>query len=99
MALSNIVREPRREITESALGLGVFVIFLYADYHFAMWFRVVTADPGGGGCPWPLGMIIGVILMAFSVLILLVTHTMGEGICNFLAKHGRELRPKQRRRG
>lgn len=39
MALSNIFREPRREITESAIGLGIFAAAAWADYHFAVWLQ------------------------------------------------------------
>lgn len=99
MALSNIFREPRREITESALGIGALAIVLYPDYRFAIWLQAQTIDPHGNfGCPWPLGMIVGFICLFFFGLVLFTTHSIGEGICNFLARHGAELRPKQRRR-
>ena len=34
MALSNIFREPRREITETAVGLLPILVFLFLDYKF-----------------------------------------------------------------
>lgn len=96
MALSNLFREPRREITESALGLAVFAVFLYPDYRFALWFGEITGD-ASGRCPWPIGMLLGAALLALCVLALFILHWVGEGICDFLARHGVELRPKERR--
>lgn len=97
MALSNIVREPRREITESAIGIGALFIFLYADYHFALWFYTTTGG-GNQGCPWLIGMVLGCVLTVILVAFLFMTHWIGEGICGFLARLGVELRPKDRRR-
>lgn len=97
MALSNIYREPRREITESVLGILVFSIFVFADYHFATWFHEFS---GGArvGCPVPLGFVIGLFALFALVLLLYITHWFGESVCDFLADRGLELRPKIRRR-
>src|SRR5690242_17125076 len=37
MAISNTFREPRRELTETAIGLLVFGGLLYADYRVSHW--------------------------------------------------------------
>ena len=96
MALSNIFREPRREITETVVGFMVFLGFAYIDMHFAFWFQGVT---GGfnNGCPWPIGFIfVGPVIMIVLILLALLIHAIGEWICNSLARRGLELRPKQR---
>lgn len=95
MALSNIFREPQREITESMAGIALSAIIIYVDYVFAVWFRRLTIDLDHG-CPILLGMVIGFLGLALAYLALLITHEMGEGICNFLARRGVELRPKKR---
>lgn len=96
MALSNIFREPKRELIESAIGICLFACGLWVDYHFACWFHDATSGVQGG-CPVPLGMVIGIILLAVTWLALLFTHFIGELICDSLALRGLELRPKNRR--
>ena len=96
MALSNIFREPRREITESVVGLVVFGAFAWADYYVARWFQDVT---GGwhDGCPWPIGMMLGLLVGFLAMCLLIITHGIGDGICNALQRRGIHLRPRQRR--
>lgn len=95
MALSNIFREPRREITESAVGLGLFSAFTFGDYQFALWFEGVT---GGhqDGCPWSVGLLVGIALVLGSAIIIAVTHSLGEVTCNALQDRGIHLRPRKR---
>lgn len=96
MALSNIWREPRRELTESVVGVGVMGAFFYGDYWLAVWLN--SQDPKHAGilC-W---MLVGAGILALAVLIagslILFTHFIGEEICNSLAKRGIELRPQRR---
>lgn len=101
MALSNIFKEPRREITESAVGIALFLLPTYLDYRFARWLEIASTGLHGTGCPWPLGLILGACLMAFCFFGLMGiaygTHAIGEGICNMLAERGLELRPRNRR--
>lgn len=107
MALSNIFREPRREIIESVVGATIFLAFIGADYIFACWLQEsVGAHPHTDpnlpytlGCyylPWPLGMGLGVIGAALIAMLLVVTHALGDGICNALQRNGIHLRPRQR---
>jgi hypothetical protein len=91
MALPNIFREPRREITESVVGLAVFGVFGWGDYHFAQWFQEV------GGPPWPIGIILGVAGAFIAFPILHFTHELGDAICNALEDRGIHLRPRWRR--
>lgn len=98
MALSNILREPRREITESLVGLTVFGAAVWADYAFDAWFRDLdppkTSQEAILGIT--LGMIVGVLLAAIVTFVLIVTHALGTAICNALEKRGVHLRPRQR---
>lgn len=99
MALSNIFREPRREITESIAGIVVLALCIIPVHLFATWFRdVVSAkDPGQR----LFVMVVGYLLAGAAVFVLCVlafaTHALGESICDALAKRGLELRPRERR--
>lgn len=96
MALSNILNEPRREITETLIGLVPIVALLYCDYRFALWFQAFTGGPEKG-CPWPGGLLIGLLIFMFGLLLLLAIHFVGEEICDALANRGFDPRPKVRR--
>lgn len=96
MALSNIFREPRREIVETAVGFAFLALPIFADYKFAVWFNHVTTGPTKVGCPWPLGMFLGLVTLAVSLLVLFVIHDIGDNVCNAFARRGIYLRPKQR---
>ncbi len=102
MALSNIFREPRREITESVVGLTVFGLAAWADYSFGRWLQEyahITHSDGTGfdPVPWPMGMIAGVLIAIGAVFVVLGTHALGDVICNALQRNGIHLRPRQRR--
>lgn len=104
MALSNILREPRREITESIVGVALVALVMWADYAFAIWLQDGTnAVTNGAGVPWPAGMLIGAILAIvvplLMVILLFFTHALGDGVCNALQAAGVHLRPRQRRQG
>jgi hypothetical protein len=94
MALSNIFREPRREITESAIGLAIIGAYLYADYCFGVWFQTAT---GRDHALRVAGMAIGLLITCIAALMILVTHWLGEFVCDSLADRGLELRPRRRR--
>lgn len=94
MALSNIVREPRREITESAVGIALVAAFVAGDYWFSLWLQ--NAMGGWSYCPWPLGMWAGVALALGLVLVTVITHAIGEEVCDALQRRGVHLRPRQR---
>jgi len=99
MALSNIFREPRREITETIVGTVVVAAVLVPDYYFAQWFQLVRGPDNP--CPWPMAMIIGLFLflLLFAIVIIgpIGIHAIGEGICNSLERRGVHLRPRQRK--
>lgn len=99
MALSNIFREPRREITEQAAGLlGLAVLLLPA---ILMTLDYSKIEHTGGMPPTFLmagflGIATGIGWMVLLGLALL-THRIGEELCDFLANRGLELRPKNRK--
>ena len=96
MALSNIFREPRRELTESVVGTVVTGLLLWADYHAAHWFYLASGGEGKG-CPWPLGMILlPIVALGATCTFLFIPHVIGEALCDALARRGLELRPKRR---
>jgi hypothetical protein len=90
MALSNIFREPRREITESAVGIGIVAVLAWADYQFAQW--VCAADDS----PRVLGMMLGAAIFMIACGILIITHALGDAVCNSLETRGIHLRPRNR---
>lgn len=97
MALSNIFREPRREITESVIGILAVVPFGYLDYRLASaWVATSKNAP-----PFPLALIViglgFLIALIASVVFMLLTHEFGDWICNQLQTAGLHLRPRNRR--
>lgn len=103
MALSNIFREPRREITESAVGLAISIPAVWMDYEAAVWFQALTTNnqPGNEPCPWPLGMLAVIPVLAIcaggiAFGFLAVTHALGDAVCIALERRGLYLRPRQR---
>lgn len=102
MALSNIFNEPRREITETVVGLGVVgsavAGFLSLDYATVRWLEAVY---GEGRDPFVLKTVLVGILLGFcgSILVglLFLTHAAGDNICTALERRGVQMRPRQRR--
>jgi len=96
MALSNIFNEPRREITETVLGVLVVGSLLFGDWWLA---SALETDPPGAE------RIGGIIVLMFAlpiglILVLLVgyglvrfAHFMGEVACDLLEDTGLRLRP------
>lgn len=103
MALSNIFKEPRREITESAVGIGVVFGALWADYAFAVWLQDVAgyvqyADgTRWNKIHWVFGMLLGPAVAVLAFALLWLTHEIGDGLCNALQARGIHLRPRVRR--
>lgn len=96
MALSNICKEPRREITESLVGIGIVAGVVYGDYLLAKGIFGIHPDRFDFVLVMVLIPIVLAIGSLFSFGLLHLTHAVGEGICNSLADHGLELRPKNR---
>jgi hypothetical protein len=96
MALSNLRNEPRREITEQAIGVGVFAGFVWLDYTIARW---LGAE---GASEIAFAMLCGVVATVFGSMLLfglsILVHALGETVCGALASLGVDPRPKQRYR-
>lgn len=100
MALSNIFREPRREITESVVGISFFAIIGMAIHFLAMWmYTHFTIEPYPRNY-WgniAAAHFIALIVLAIGWGLLLWTHSVGDDICGFLANRGLYLRPRVRK--
>jgi TRAP-type C4-dicarboxylate transport system permease small subunit len=101
MALSNIFREPRREITESLAGTLLIGLLVLGDCLAANWvshrLNVATRSDEIGLFVIALLFIPIVSFIALFFLVIL-PHWIGESICDSLARRGLELRPTQRYR-
>lgn len=106
MALSNIFREPRREIIETGVGIAAIVVglivgspIIVADYFAALWLNQITGGEKGG-CPWFLGVILIPLIIFLATLLLSLLaggiHALGEAACAALDRCGIELRPRWR---
>lgn len=98
MALSNIKKEPRREITESTLGIVAVVGLVFLDYKASSFLSNLTKSTANGEIflimiTIPLLLI---VVAAISVGFLYFTHFVGEEICAMMAKLNIDPRPKQR---
>ena len=103
MALTNIFEEPRRELTESAVGLvtvgiGAMLVTLLIIGEMHLTGDIHFADQGTG--QFVLGVVVylfgNLVVGLFLFLFVVVTHVLGEAVCNKLARRGIYLRPQQR---
>lgn len=104
MALSNIFNEPRREITETVVGFLVFFSVGVGVHLGAVWWRAHELEKGGviSGEEFALMHVyvflgLGVAMLVLPFVLVLI-HTVGEGLCDWLGRRGLELRPKERYR-
>lgn len=97
MALSNIGKEPRREIIESLLGILTFGGIIAGFVFWEIWLRSLPW-PGNSPPPPTIGSIM--LLIGLSILygLLQLTHFIGEVVCDWFADQGLDPRPKQRYR-
>jgi hypothetical protein len=93
MALSNIFVEPRRELTESGIGIAFVGLLLLIDLPIAFWIEHRIDR-----LPFGAAMVIGFLSIVIIFLALLLIHLIGEGLCNYLTRQGIEIRPKIRYR-
>jgi hypothetical protein len=98
MALSNIFREPRREITETVVGVALITIPVVADYFAALELQKLSG--GWSEFPWPIGMLFAPLLVMAAAAVAfglpLVVHAIGEIGCEALEERGIHLRPRNR---
>ena len=96
MALSNIFREPARELTEQAIGMAAMAGILAAivgDYALVYW-ALAAADAEDRAFAT---FMIGTFSPIGIILLLLAAHGLGEAICGALARRGLDPRPMRRR--
>ncbi len=94
MALSNIFREPRREITESVVGLAIFGVVVWGDYIFARWCQ--TWDDSSLLFWMFMGALGAMTSVTAAIVVLFATHVLGDFICSVLEDSGIRLRPRRR---
>jgi hypothetical protein len=93
VALSNIFREPRREITETLVGLLVIGILVASDTAFGVWLHAHFMTT-----PVELGMLLGLFFGGAIISVFVIFHNVGEDICNWLERNGVYLRPRNRKK-
>lgn len=101
MALSNILREPRREITESLVGcivaIGAIRALVWADYQYSLWLNDGVEEQNRQVA---MGTVFGCVVFLGGALLItefaVATHALGEFICNALEQRGVRLRPVRR---
>lgn len=100
MALSNMLREPRREITETVVGLLTIIATVtplgWLDWRVSAW-ATASSPPNEAFIDFVFWLVLIVpvsSVAAFGVLILI--HAVGEGVCNAFQLHGIDLRPRRR---
>jgi hypothetical protein len=96
MALSNMLREPRREITETAVGIVLVLGYAWINYTAARWLQ--SAIPLSGGFQIPVFLPMLAIFLGTFICYgaLLLIHLLGEAVCNALQQNGLHLRPRSR---
>jgi len=107
MALSNIFNEPRREITETVIGIILFIPFVGLDYWTANkileWGNCAYKTNNDFPCaPFLLEfLLISPIFLFFCIVgiifISIIIHGLGNLFCDFLENRGIYLRPRNRR--
>lgn len=97
MALSNIFREPRREITETVVGVLAVTPLMWTAYAFANWFVTAVENPP----PYVIALVMGAVVSLVALMVvwvtLYLTHVVGEVTCGLLENAGLRLRPRRRR--
>lgn len=103
MALSNIFREPRREIIEQAAGTLVVGGWVVIAWHISGIFGRIPRFYDSGIAEFFERIFLSVLIsfgafLGISILIggVLLAHLIGESICGFLARAGADPRPRQR---
>lgn len=91
MALSNILNEPAKEITESVVGIAAMVPFVGV-----IWW---LASTGPDDMPFIQRFFIATAVVVAVILVLLislvVTHAIGEAICNKIRERNKRLRAQR----
>lgn len=92
MALTNIFNEPRREITETAVGIAVTSIPVALDYEVASWLMKTYPDD----FIWFGALAAGAGIIIAGWVGLLIIHEIGDVACCLFEGIGVQMRPKRR---
>lgn len=100
MALSNMLNEPRRELTESAIGIAVLAVVVGAAIYVDGWIARAlcggmkgTAGTGDMVLGYALGFLIMILGGCIFAGVVFGSHALGESVCAWLARHGADPRP------
>ena len=96
MALSNVLREPRRELIEQGLGVLVIAGFIGLDYFGAL--QIYRLIDGANSGDFAFALFLATLAIPIGFLSLLVIHLIGEIICDLMADRGYDPRPTNRYR-
>jgi hypothetical protein len=97
MALSNIFREPRRELIEQGVGLVGFTGLVLCDQAAAaIMCLVVDGTTSVEAAEWAVASAMAIPLGFMIVGVMVLMHAAGEALCNSLQSRGVHLRPRQR---
>lgn len=103
MALSNMRREPQREITESAIGVGALIVFVGLDILLAKGLMIYSSAHGWDieKAPFGMAMLMALLLSILLAIVLIggtvFTHFLGEEVCGWMARRGMDPRPTVRK--
>jgi len=103
MALSNIFREPKRELIEQWYGFVAFVGFmlsiavLNAALTIVMTLAIESHYWPSDFKDWAAAQILVLPSMLGVWFLIYVVHELGETVCNGMAARGHDPRPKDRR--
>ena len=96
MALTNILREPRRELTEQTFGFLAIGGFVALDLLIGTGFCLLlhgTVHVGKG--EFTACCLVGVFIIFALAATVFIMHIIGEGICNAMARSGYDPRPQR----
>jgi hypothetical protein len=104
MALSNIAREPRREIIEQAFGTLLFGGVAWLVYWLSGWVFGPSWYDATSKLGYAAERAFTIFLMTFGaflfslllIAVVFLAHYLGEGVCGLLTAAGFDPRPKQR---
>lgn len=97
MALSNIFREPRRELTEQAFGVVAVGGAIGCDMGVAsLLLRLVTGKFTADIPNFGMAMVVAFFVMGGLYFLLDLVHEIGEAVCGAMARNGLDPRPRNR---
>lgn len=96
MALSNIFNEPRREITETLIGILVMTLPAYVVYLIANAYCRMDNT-----LPYVIALVLAIFSLVLGIFAVIglsaFVYFVGEEICDLLDDCGIRLRPRERR--